>query len=52
MLEYCKNRVFITGVRASTPVLVQARTPAHQHGKQYFPITPTFQFEVLDKEHL
>ena len=31
------------GVRASSPVLVQARTPAHQYGAQAFPIIPTFQ---------
>jgi len=30
------------GVRASSPVLVQAKTPAHQYGEQSFPIIPTF----------
>ncbi len=40
MMENWKNGVLKTGVRASSPVLVQARTPAHQYGEQSFPIFP------------
>jgi hypothetical protein len=39
---------FNIGVRASAPVLVQARTPAHQHGQTVFQHSriPTFQVEA------
>jgi hypothetical protein len=39
---------FIIGVRASSPVLVQARTPAQLHGQTVFQHShiPTFQLKL------
>ena len=41
-MEYWKNGVLKNGVRASSPVLVQAKTPAHQYGEPSFPHIPPF----------